>query len=180
MARGALGSATPEPQTRKAPPPQPRAEQAFQAAFLQELEETLKQHVGALAPAMVRNAAKKAQTPAELVQILAADITHDGTRLTFERRFADSSRTVSAPPASVPASRTEPSTNTAASRFAADVLERAERRLAQYLGPVARVFVRRAAVKARDESELYLLLADEIENPAEKKAFIRRAISSKV
>jgi hypothetical protein len=41
------------------------------------------------------------------------------------------------------------------------------------------VFVRRAAVKARDESELYLLLADEIENPAEKKAFIRRAISTK-
>jgi hypothetical protein len=41
------------------------------------------------------------------------------------------------------------------------------------------VFVRRAAVKARDESELYLLLADEIETPAERKAFIRRAISSK-
>jgi serine/threonine protein kinase len=178
-----LGSATPEPQTRKAAPhpgAQPTPQQAFQAAFIRELEETLKQHVGAVAPAMVRNAAKRAQSPAQLVQLLAADITHDGTRLKFERRFADASRPVSQPAPTMPTSRTEPSTSTAASRFAQEVLARAERRLADYLGPVARVFVRRAAVKARDESELYLLLADEIENPAERKAFIRRAISSKV
>jgi hypothetical protein len=42
---------------------------------------------------------------------------------------------------------------------------------------VAQVVVKRAALKARDESELYLMVADEIEDPAEKKAFIRRAIS---
>jgi hypothetical protein len=33
-------------------------------------------------------------------------------------------------------------------------------------------------MKARDEAELYLLIADEIEDPARKKAFIRRAISA--
>jgi hypothetical protein len=38
--------------------------------------------------------------------------------------------------------------------------------------------VKRAALKARDVSELYLLIADEIEDPAEKKAFIRRRISA--
>jgi hypothetical protein len=42
---------------------------------------------------------------------------------------------------------------------------------------VAKVVVRRAALKARDTSELYLMLADDIEDPVEKKAFIRRAIS---
>jgi serine/threonine protein kinase len=172
-----LGSAAAEPNTRKAPP-QPRAQQDFEHAFLQELEDTLAQHVGPIAPAMVRSAAKKAHSPAELVQMLAADITHDGSRYKFERRFAESSRPVSAAQPSVPSTRTEPSTNTASSRFPLDVLERAERRLAEYLGPVARVVVRRAAVKARDESELYLLLADDIENPAERKTFIRRAIST--
>src|SRR5918992_3032574 len=172
-----LGAGTPEPQTRKAPP-QPPTQHEFEAAFLKELEETLKQHVGAVAPAVVRNAAKKAQSPAELVRMLAADITHPGVRLDFERRFADASRPVSQPTVALPTSRSEPSTNTAASRFPVDVLERAERRLAHHLGPVARVFVRRAAVKARDESELYLLLADEIEDPAERKTFIRRAIST--
>jgi eukaryotic-like serine/threonine-protein kinase len=98
----------------------------------------------------------------------------------FERRFADSSRPVSAaqPSTSRTTTRSEPSTNTATTRFSIEVLERAERRLAQYLGPVARVVVRRAAAKARDESELYLLLADDIEDLAERKAFIRRAIST--
>ena len=34
------------------------------------------------------------------------------------------------------------------------------------------------ALKARDESELYLLLADEIENPNDRKAFVRRGLST--
>jgi serine/threonine-protein kinase len=58
-----------------------------------------------------------------------------------------------------------------------ETLSRVEAQLAQYLGPVAKVVVRRAALKARDTSELYLMVADEIEDPAEKKAFIRRGIS---
>jgi hypothetical protein len=38
--------------------------------------------------------------------------------------------------------------------------------------------VRRAAAKARDAGELYLLIAEEIEDPAERKSFMRRAISA--
>ena len=96
----------------------------------------------------------------------------------FERRFAEASRPVSQPRSGVTSKLTEPATAAAVSRFPADMLDRAERRLAQYLGAVSRVLVKRAAMKARDESELYLMLADEIENPAERKAFIRRAISA--
>ena len=59
----------------------------------------------------------------------------------------------------------------------AEVLNRAEQRLAEYIGPVAGVMVKRAAAKARDEAELYLLLADEIEDKDEKKAFVRQAVS---
>jgi serine/threonine protein kinase len=64
-----------------------------------------------------------------------------------------------------------------AARLSADALKRAEQRLAEHIGPVAGVVVRRAAAKARDEAELYLMLADEIENKEEKKAFIRNAVS---
>ena len=56
------------------------------------------------------------------------------------------------------------------------MLERAEGRLAEHIGAVARGVVKRVAVKARDERELYLLLADEIENKEERKAFIRKAV----
>jgi len=64
-----------------------------------------------------------------------------------------------------------------APRLPAEVLKRAEQRLAEYIGPVAGVVVKRAAAKARDEAELYLLLADEIEDKDEKKAFVRQAVS---
>jgi serine/threonine protein kinase len=66
---------------------------------------------------------------------------------------------------------------TAAIKLPAEVLQRAEQRLAEYIGPVAGVVVKRAAAKARDEAELYLLLADEIEDKDEKKAFVRQAVS---
>ena len=66
---------------------------------------------------------------------------------------------------------------TATVKLPAEVLRRAEQRLAEYIGPVAGVVVKRAAAKARDEAELYLLLADEIEDKDEKKAFVRQAVS---
>ena len=126
---------------------------------------------------MVKKAAKKAQDPAELVQLLAADITHNGLRLKFERRFADQSRPVSrSQPASI--TPTSPSGPPSGAPISPEILSRAEAQLAQYLGPVAKVVVKRAALKARDVSELYFLIADEIEDPAEKKAFIRRRISA--
>ena len=55
------------------------------------------------------------------------------------------------------------------------MLKHAEEQLAEYIGPVAGVVVKRAAAKARDETELYLLLADEIEDKEERKpSFAKR------
>jgi serine/threonine protein kinase len=173
-----LGGAPAEPKAKRAapvpPPPPPAAPDPahFDADLLNQMERELAQHVGPIAPVMVRKAAKKAQDSAQLVQLLAADITHNGLRVKFERRFAEASRPQ--PTTGTPTGPTEPPSQ----RFSPEILGRAEARLSEYLGPVAKVVVRRAALKARDESELYLLLADEIENPAEKKAFTRRAIST--
>ena len=79
---------------------------------------------------------------------------------------------LSAKPIEVPKQKSAP-----APKLPAEVLKRAELRLAEYIGPVAGVVVKRAAAKARDEAELYLLLADEIEDKEEKKAFVRQAVS---
>src|SRR5262249_2556712 len=62
-------------------------------------------------------------------------------------------------------------------KFPSEVLHKAETTLAHYIGAIAKVVVRRAAVKARDEAELYLLIADEIKDPVERKNFIRKAVS---
>jgi len=39
-----------------------------------------------------------------------------------------------------------------------------------------RVVVKRAALKARDVSELYLLIAEEIDDRDQRKAFVRKAL----
>lgn len=147
---------------------------AFEPALLKKLESELAHHLGPIASVVVRNAARKAPTQAELIQIIAADITDVGVKSAFERKFSDSSRPTSQP---LSGPRTDPATSQAASRFPLEVLARAERHLGEYLGAVARVVVKRAAMKARDERELYLLLADEIEDKEERKAFTRKAVS---
>jgi serine/threonine-protein kinase len=157
-------------------PPQPKTALAFDPALLKRLEAALAQHAGPIAPVVVRNAAKKARTQPELVQLVATEIGDAAARAAFERAFLEVSRPLSQPP-SGPRTRTDPATAAAASRFPLDVLERAERRLAEYMGGVARVLVKRAAMKARDERELYLLLADEIADKEAKKAFLRRTLS---
>ena len=157
-------------------PPQPKSALAFDPALLKRLESALAQHAGPIAPVVVRNAAKKAKTQQELVALVAFEIENPATRAAFEKSFSEASRPPSQPPSS-PRTTTDPATAAAISRFPAEVLERAERRLAEHMGGVARVLVKRAAMKARDERELYLLLADEIADKEAKKAFLRRVLS---
>ncbi len=178
----------PEPRTVRqpattlaAPPaPQPASQPttlAHDPVLLKKLETELAQHLGPIAPVVVRNAAKKAKTQAELVPLLAAEIGDDKARAAFEKKFVEVSRPSSQPPSAPGKTMTNVATALAASRFPVEVLDRAEQRLAEYIGAVARVVVKRAAMKARDEAELYLLLADEIEDKDEKKTFIRKAAS---
>jgi serine/threonine-protein kinase len=157
-----------------AQPPAAKTALVFDPALLQDLEAVLAQHLGPIAGVVVKKAAKKAATQAELIPLLAAEIGDATTRTAFEKRFSEASR-----PASQPLSQgmTNPPTGLAAARFPLPVLERAERRLAEHIGAVARVVVKRAAMKAKDEAELYLLLADEIEDKDDRKAFIRKAVS---
>ena len=147
---------------------------AFDPELLKKLEGALAQHLGPIAAVVVKNAAKKAATQAELVQALADEIPEASGKAAFDKNFLDVSRPTRQP-ASQP--RSDPSTSLAAARFPLEVLAKAEERLAGYLGAVARVVVKRAAMKARDERELYLLLADEIEDKDERKAFVRQAVS---
>ncbi len=171
-----LGAAKSPPRTQVAQPKTTPA--SFDPNLLKQLEAELAQHLGPIAPVMVRNAAKKAATQEELVQMLAADISASIPRAAFQRQFSEISRPVSKPPAPAASGPAVPPTALAASRFPQEVLDRATARLAEYIGALSRVVVKRAAMKARDEAELYLLIADEIEDPARKKAFIRRAISA--
>jgi serine/threonine protein kinase len=145
---------------------------------LKKIEVELTKHIGPIAPVAVRTAAKKSLSISQLVEMVGKDIDDDKERAMFLRKFSssDSSRPVSQP-ASSPTQTV--ATALAVARFDAAVLSKAEAALSQHLGPLARVVVKRAAMKARDVSELYLIIADEIEDKEERKAFVRKSVASR-
>ena len=129
------------------------------------------------APVVIRSAAKKAYTIAGLAEIVSADIANDKERAAFVRRFSGDKSTPTGDPTRATATRQQ-SLPPSASSIDAQTLAKAEAALAKYIGAVAKVVVRRAAAKARDPGELYLLIAEEIEDKNDRKTFIRKAISA--
>ena len=70
------------------------------------------------------------------------------------------------------AGETAPAALPARASFAPELLAEAERRLTHYLGPIAGVLVREAAVRASGEADLYVRLAEGIAGPADRAAFL--------
>jgi serine/threonine protein kinase len=146
----------------------------FDRETLKRIENELAKHIGPIAPVVVRTAAKKTYTIAGLADLVSADIGDDKARAAFVKKFSgdksaptgDPARAAHSAPASAP-TNIDPQT-----------LSRAEAALANYIGAVAKIVVKRAAAKARDAGELYLLIAEEIEDKDERKAFVRKAISA--
>jgi eukaryotic-like serine/threonine-protein kinase len=70
----------------------------------------------------------------------------------------------------LPAAGPEPLGNV--SRFRAETLVRAEKQLATFLVPLAKILVKKAATKANNSDELYALLATNLERESDRKAFL--------
>ncbi len=179
LGAGTAAATLPERTVRVTPPPV--AAFALEDRQIKAIEAALALHLGPIAAVMVNKAAKAAPTLAALAQNLADEIADEKARAEFLKKFAENSRPSQPPPGADPApAPTAPPaglTQLALARFAPEILAKAEKRLSNHIGAVAKVVVKRAAAKARDEGELYLLIADEISDPAERKAFIRKAIS---
>jgi len=158
------------PTERLAPPPAPADDET-----LAQIVGALAMHIGPIADKLVKSQLRKSVSLAQMVEKLADEIPDEKLRAAFVQKFAGPKSRPSSRPATAP--RTQSAPSPAAQRFSAEELAKAEASLAQYIGAVARVVVRRAAAKARDLPELYLLIADEIEDPQEKKRFVRTAIS---
>lgn len=159
---------------------------AFDSSVLEELAAELAHHIGPIAGLVVKSAAKKANSLSNLIELLAAEISDDKARDGFIKKFSVIPKTT---PKSSPGTRATQLGQTPAdatvlastgTQFDATILARAEAALSRHIGAVARVVVNRAAKKARDIAELYLLLADEIEDKEERKAFVRKAIAARV
>jgi serine/threonine protein kinase len=164
-----------DPRQASAPPTTMPTGIAFDRDTLKRIEAELAKHIGPIAPVVIKSAAKKAYTIAALAEMVSTDIADDKARAAFVRRFSGDKSTPTGAPTSATRQQSVPPT---ASKFDAQTLAKAEAALAKYIGAVAKVVVKRAAAKARDPGELYLLIAEEIEDKNERKTFIRKAISA--
>jgi serine/threonine protein kinase len=170
-------AATPTEQVAQRPAPAAAA--AFEPEILEKVGSALASHIGPIASRVVRSVARKSVTLAQLVESVATEITDDKARVAFVKKFAGADKSVpTRPPAADPAGETTLRPGPPPQRFDSVTLAKAEAALAKYIGAVARVIVPRAAASARDEAELYLLLAEQIENKSERKAFVNMADSA--
>jgi hypothetical protein len=118
--------------------------------------------LGPIAHHLARTLSARVSTPRELGEALAAFMPVSDDREDFLRSCSGEPQLAAPAPA---ASR---------SLFPPDVLERAGRELAGYVGPLARILVSRTSAKARSEEELYDLLAAEISSEKDREAFRRK------
>jgi len=146
----------------------------FDRETLKRVEDELAKHIGPIAPVVIRAAAKKTYTVAGLADLVSADISDEKARAAFVKKFSGDKST----PTGDPVRRTQSMPPSGPSNIDPQTLAKAEAALARYIGAVAKIVVKRAAAKARDTGELYLLIAEEIEDKNERKAFVRKAISA--
>jgi serine/threonine protein kinase len=161
----------PFPPTERIVPPAPSVDAETVAKLVAELAV----HIGPIADKLVKSQLRKGASLSQIVDQVSAEIPDPKMRTAFVHKFTVQRQAEPSRPA--PSSRVVSAEVPSQQGFTPAQLEKAEADLAQHLGAVARVVVKRAAAKARDLPELYLLLADEIEDAHEKKRFIRKAIS---
>jgi serine/threonine-protein kinase len=142
---------------------------AFDAETLRLIEERLKTYIGPIATVLVRTCASRRHTAAQLVSELALSIAHQVERERFRRDVEQLLRPHRARAAT---SLTGP--DAVAGRLPDHELERARVALTDYVGPIARVLVRQAAGQVSTVEALWQRLAQHVELPQERAAFLAR------
>ncbi len=139
-------------------------------ATLHQVELALASFVGPMAKVMVRQAAKTHGDISGLKTSLCEHLPSDQERQRFLAKFAvatggshvsGSSKVTGAAPLSTAGS-------TVGLALAPEVLAHATRVLSSHMGPIASIVVKKAAVKARSQEQLFVMLAEQVSEGAER------------
>jgi serine/threonine-protein kinase len=130
---------------------------------LRALEEKLTGYVGPIARVLVRTTAGRSRSVSDLCAQLALTVADPAERERFRRDVDSLIRPSGLSPGEPGGSR---------DRLSERELERVQEALAHYVGPIARVLVRRATADATSVEALWLSLANHIESPVERSAFL--------
>jgi serine/threonine protein kinase len=139
---------------------------------LADIERSLSRHVGPLGKLLVKRGQAQATSLEDFFRILAENIPSGDEQAAFLGKMK------SVKPMSAEAPRVDATLVTGVSpavrapAFAPEVLANAEKALASYVGPLARVFIKDAAGKSGNLKELYAQLAAHIDSEDERRAFL--------
>ncbi len=146
--------------------------------ILLDVETALARAIGPLARQLVRRAAAGTHNVERFYAVLADAVPDGAEREAFVAHLrgldVGSSAAGAAPVAPAAASRPQVAQVAATPSvvFDAALLARCEKQLAQHIGPLARVLIKRAANDSGNVSELVRRLADHIDSEPERRAFL--------
>ena len=152
----------------------------WQPDVLGIVEDNLALHIGPLAKVLVKKTAQKASNIEELYQLLTEYVPTEREK----NIFLGKALVGQTQPSSTQGSYQAADSDEAGAPFKGDqrpgtvstwepeVLRTAEERLAVYVGPVAKVLVKKAAKKTSSTKDLYQVLSQEIPKERDKKHFL--------
>ncbi len=161
---------TPSAKTTQPPP-------GWDPAVLKLVEGHLARFVGPVAKVMLKRAALQTTDADSLYGILGEQLSGAEEQKAF---LATRAKLPGAPPPKSHASTrtvaieagTMLAARAAGAPLTADVIAQATRKLTEYVGPIAKVIVKKAAGQASTSRQFYLLLADSVANEAERAKFL--------
>jgi serine/threonine-protein kinase len=140
---------------------------------LAEIERSLSRHMGPLAKVLIRKTQAETTSMDAFFHMLADQIPDAEEQKAFLAKVAELNRPKSRPegvkPAPAPAAAKAAATGKA---FSPELLATAERALASYVGPLAKLLIKEAATQTSDLKELYRKLADHIDSEEERRDFL--------
>jgi len=152
---------TPTPGRTTTPPP------GWDLALLKQIEGHFARFVGPVAKVMVRRSGRRTLDVDELYATLCRELDSEDQRKAF---MATRSGLAGAPRPGA-AAGTGPRGAPASTALTPDQIEAAQRKLATYIGPIAKILTKRAAAQTTSSERFYLLLAESL-SEAERRRFL--------
>ena len=169
----ATGTATPQRTRPAATAVRSAPAVSLSPEALAEVERSLSRHVGPLARVLVQRTQGEAASVEEFFRALAESIPDADEQKAFMKKMA-TVKVRQAPLPVAPPPAKEPRAAAARSAFTPEILEAAEKSLASYVGPLARVLIKQAAESSGNIKELYAQLAAHIDSDDERRDFLSR------
>ncbi len=147
---------------------------ALSPESLAEIERSLSRHMGPMAGVLIQRGHAQAKSVEEFFRLLADNIPDDAEQAAFLKKMRTVKTVAGADAAAtmVPGKAPLGKAAAATAQFPPEVLAQAERALASYVGPLARLLIKDAASKSGNLKDLYTQLAAHIDSEDERRAFL--------